>query len=199
MIHLTNPLIRQFLEQEGLPDPEPDRIHLLGLRGARVVKEPHTITRVKALPDHYDDLVVLFGKELWAFPATVDPGHTYTWAPLNPRGCAHLANGGPYLFRKGLHKKKRALVQAEAFLVWRDRNRNGLQDSDERARMESGIGLNLHRGGASARVGPWSAGCQVLPTAGGAWDLFERIVWASPQTEFHYWLADASRLPVGGG
>ena len=191
MIELSNTYIREIIELQGWARPEDEKLHLFGIRSARI-EGPRTIARIRPLPDQYDDTLVCFGVAFALFPCTVDPGIKYQWAPINRRGTAHLADGGPYRFRKGLHRGKPALVQSDAFKIWRDRNKNGKQDANEPAQWESGIGINLHRGGSAPRVGPWSAGCQVLPAQD--FPRFWSVIEASGQREFAYWLIDGTRL-----
>ena len=192
VIRLTNDLLRDYIVRVlGAPEPAAGRTHLIGLRSARVLDRT-SITRIHPLPNQYDDVLILFGKQLAAFPCTVDPGLRYNWRPINPRGTAHLCNGGPYPYVRGLHRRKPALVQDGPVRIWRDENRNGVRDNGEKCHPENGIGINIHRGGSSAIVDAWSAGCQVIPL--GEWPEFWECVKASGQTRFEYYLGNASEL-----
>jgi hypothetical protein len=169
---ITNSIIRAAIERAGLPEPEPGRLHLCGVRvGAQG-------------SDRYDDLLLVFGTELHSFPCTVDPGRTFTLRPEHPQGCAHLT-WGRWRYRIGTHKGRAALVQAAPVTVRRDRDRDGVAEAGEP--LSSGwLGLNIHRGGSSPSVGSWSAGCQVLPER--SFVAFWKLIEASGQREFWYYL-----------
>jgi len=104
---------------------------------------------------------------LFAFPATTDPGLYWRLHPMNALGTAMLK---PDQYRGawklGKHKGKyNALVQGKDVTVYRDADRDSLLEPDE-GNTETGMfGINIHRSNpqqASANVDKWSAGCQVL-------------------------------------
>jgi hypothetical protein len=197
-LKLNNGLIRSFIQHQGLAAPAPDLLHLVGIRSAQLhwndpdgsiwisVQEPRF--------DQYDDLIGCFGAGLYLGPGTVDPGRWYTQHPMNAGGCAHLADGGPYLFEKGLHHGLPAWRQAGGFRIRRDADRDG--DGDGTVIVAHGCGIDLHRGGADHPgvdlVGRWSAGCQVprLDTFLRLWSISERYA----QREWRYWLLDGWAL-----
>lgn len=191
-IEITNNLIRSYLERLGHA-AAPGRLHILGLRGADCLG-PTTITRNRNEPNRYNDTICLFGTHLECFRATVDPGRTWTRNPSNPKGAAHLENGR-WQYRFGPHRKRPALVQAGPVVVRRDRDRDDLAEPGEP--LDRGwFGINIHAGGTAPTVDAWSAGCQVI--AGGwtgkPWTRFYRLLKASGQGEFEYFLVDAKGL-----
>jgi hypothetical protein len=190
VLTLTNARIREALAALGYPAPAPGQLHLLGVRGAVPVSANVLRPGANHL-DRYDDSLVLFGTTLHAYRATVDPGKRYTDQPQNAAGCAHLVNGY-WRYQRGLHKGIPALIQAAPVTVRRDRDRDGDDEAGEP--VETGMfGINLHPGGNGAQpVGPWSAGCQVIPREG--WPSFWEHVLASGQRHFGYWLLDAKDL-----
>ena len=196
-IQLSNALIRDAISRLKLQAPAPNDLHLVGIRGAVPISSM-TIRTGSNQPDHYDDTIACFGTELQAYRGSVDPGLFYTKKPLNPEGCAHLINGGPYRFKRGLHKGHPALRQAEPFPFWRDADRDTVRDAtslEAKVRREM-IGLDLHAGGTSTVVGPHSAACQVIHGgyAGKPWQEFYDTCSRSGQRTFLYWLLNAQDL-----
>lgn len=106
---------------------------------------------------------------LFAFPATTDPGLYWRENPMNVKGAAILKPGqyrGSH--RIGQHKGYVALQQKGPVTVYRDADRNAKLDVDESTTDEGMFGINIHRASiqrASMQVGRWSAGCQVLQDA----------------------------------
>lgn len=103
------------------------------------------------------------------FRATTDPGLYYRKNPLNVSGTAVLAAGvHPGLWKVGVHKGYPAFQQKGVARVHRDGDRD--DRAEEVGPTTSGMyGINLHRtsvSGTSAIVDKWSAGCQVMATAG---------------------------------
>lgn len=193
MIRLANDMIRAALARLGHPAPEPGRLHLLGIRGATPTSATE-ITRIENLADRYNDTITPFGSEIVAMVATVDPGATFTRSPLHPQGCAHLLNGA-WTYKRGLHRGRRALVQAAPVRIWRDRDKDFARDPHEM--VESGFfGINIHAGGAGPAVGSWSAGCQVIAGGwdGAPWQTLMRLVRAADQATYRYYLIDADDL-----
>ncbi len=144
-----------------------DYINLVGVRGWAGGRH------VENLFNAYNDtLFVVVGgmvRAVEAFQATVDPGQL---REPNPHGVAHLAPGH-YLYKSGIHRgREKALVQARPVTVLRYFD----EDPDRMAPMrERGwFGINIHRGGTSASVGPWSAGCQVIH--GSRWPRFLELI-----------------------
>jgi hypothetical protein len=103
------------------------------------------------------------------FRATTDPGRAYLGAPMRPDGTAILVPGHyPGSHRLGRHKGYPALVQAGTLRVWRDATKDHRYDVGPVHAAPPSCGINIHAaaddvaGMVSARVGRWSAGCQVL-------------------------------------
>lgn len=190
ILNLTNDLIRRAVSAAGFGIPAPNRLHLLGVRGATPLS-PISLRPGPNVPDRYNDSLVVFGTSLRAFLASVDPGAGPTQHPSNPAGCAHLVNGH-WVYQLGLHKGHPALVQAAPVTVWRDRNKD--QNRDPREVTEAGwFGINIHAGGNGLAVGGNSAGCQVIHGGwdGEAWQAFYGLCVRSGHTRFDYFLLDA--------
>ena len=100
------------------------------------------------------------------FPATTDPGLYWRENPMNAKGTA-LLKPGQYrgAYQIGSHKGAPALVQAADLPVYRDDDRDGFIEADEK-KLDTGMfGINIHRANredVSREVGKWSAGCQVV-------------------------------------
>lgn len=117
-----------------------------------------------------DLLCVLYCDEdfinLFAFPATTDPGWYWRENPMNVDGTAILKEGqyrGAYQI--GKHKEYPALQQKRPMVVYRDSNRDKMLDLDPGTEEEGVFGINIHRASshrASDIVDKWSAGCQVF-------------------------------------
>ena len=70
----------------------------------------------------------------------------------------------------GFHQQKsdhKALVQTGKVTVYRDSNKDDLYQLNE-SKVDTGLfGINIHgsnKVGSSAKIGKWSAGCQVFST-----------------------------------
>ena len=102
---------------------------------------------------------------LFAFPATTDPGLYWRQHPMNVKGTAML-KPGQYrsAWELGYHQGKyEALTQCKDVTVYRDADRDNLAETGPE---DTGrFGINIHRANAkqaSSQVDKWSAGCQVL-------------------------------------
>lgn len=161
------------------PDYEvkPGDLCIFGIRNGRFIEETEDgIVVEKAVKpigsDSYDDTIILYGPVLRGFRATTDPGKYYTEKPLNRSGAAHLRPGN-WLYRRGLHRGKPGLVQAAKVSIRRDMDRDSKPEGNEP--IEVGwFGINFHPGGASDKIGLWSAGCQVIHGGreGSQWKRF---------------------------
>lgn len=103
---------------------------------------------------------------IFAFPATTDPGAYYRQNPINVRGTA-IMKPGQYrgAYKVGRHKGYKALQQAGSITVFRDNNRDLELDTDGASEQQGLHAINIHRASrvrASTRVEKWSAGCQVM-------------------------------------
>ena len=103
---------------------------------------------------------------MFAFPATTDPGTFYRENPLNVRGTA-IMKPGQYrrAYIVGRHKGYKALQQVGPITVYRDNNKDDELDTTGSDEDEGLHAVNIHRANrerASTRVEKWSAGCQVM-------------------------------------
>lgn len=124
-------------------------------------------TRANKFNDHLVVMWLWDGQwNLFAFPATTDPGVYWRNNPMRVEGTAVLVPGqyrGAYQI--GEHKSYPALVQRKDVKVYRDDNRDDVLDLDPTTIQEGMFGINIHRASASkpsTTVDKWSAGCQVL-------------------------------------
>ncbi len=120
--------------------------------------------------NRFDDWLAVFYwyDEVWnlfAFPATTDPGTYYRQNPLNVRGTAILKPGQ---YRHAYQLEGLGLQGFAAggpMTVYRDDNMDDELDVDG-VEEDSGLhAINVHRASrqrASTRVDKWSAGCQVV-------------------------------------
>ena len=150
--------------------PAENHVHLLAVRGWK---------DGEAVPnrlDEYNDTIHVVSWDgsparVYPFPASVDPGRL---REPDPRGTAHLVAGN-YRYRLGLHRgRERALVQAGPVEVMRY---SDITPDAVPIREEGWFGINMHRGGTGAAVGPWSAGCQVIH--GSLWHAFLHLLLAA--------------------
>lgn len=146
-------------------------------------------------PDSYDDIQILIWKHdgIWyinKYEVSVDPGKHYLLNPMNPNGTAIIPRGQyKKLWKVGLHKGYKALVQNMPITIIRDFDKDEVLDftlpyavqydqiikngniieykkaSKVICRTEYGLfGLNCHRAskyGTNEVVGLYSAGCTV--------------------------------------
>lgn len=126
--------------------------------------------------DDFDDIIGFAwidgdGKpQIYLCPATTDPGAHYLANPVNPAGTAILVPGFYQdMYKPGMHRGQyRALVQVNPCKYVRDNNKDNRLDFYQQRIYTGLIGLNLHRAlrqGRATKVGPHSAGCQVLQLA----------------------------------
>ena len=102
----------------GLPAPEAGKLHTMGIRGAvPIALGPSPALKIKTTAGMTRFLV--FGQELECFLGTCDPGKWYGQHPINPKGTAHLVEGGPYSYAKGKHKGHSAVVEDGPVKIWR--------------------------------------------------------------------------------
>lgn len=158
----------------------PYNLNLIGIRGPN------------RCPDNWDDTFLVlyqdnFGKnQIKIFGAfTTDPGKYYLQNPIDPAqaGCAIVAPGQyRSVWSTGLHKGYDALVQKGSIDVFRDNNKNGYLNFVSR-KSQSGIEINLHKGGGESIVGVNSAGCQVFQSGS---DLTTVLGLAKQQKAYGY-------------
>jgi hypothetical protein len=206
-IELSTEIIWDLLKSQ-MPKPlcDPTRLDICGLRGAQKVSAT-SVRLVENLPNRYNDSIVLFGRKLLVFEASVDPGQRYTEQPIEGTGgCAHLMDGR-WEYRRGRHLGAHdALVEHKSVSIWRDWNKNYERDTDPKSKSYDkretevyrgmGFGIHIHAGGPEEAVGPHSAGCQVIRGGwdGVQWQTFWREVKASPQQVFFYYLLNGHML-----
>jgi hypothetical protein len=136
--------------------------------------------------EDYDDKCWVW----WYFKGEIDESHYYT-ITTNP-GTYYLRNPiagtkgtailvpGQYLgcWALGSHKGQPAFIQTEGKVkVYRDADKDGELDTDQKTIEEGYFGINLHHGSlADANViGKWSAGCQVWRFADAHQKLIQKI------------------------
>jgi len=97
--------------------------------------------------------------------ATTEPGHFYTWNPLNPKGAARIAFGQYKAWVVGRHKGTQpALVQREKVRLHRDLNKDGFRSKTDPIVVGKTFGINQHStrpGTPPELVDSYSAGCLV--------------------------------------
>lgn len=163
---------------------------IFGIRGAVPDSDGDLIPSPQTF-DKYDDTIGFLNKDsCHVYLGTVDPGKKYTDQPMNVNGCAHMVNGF-YDYKRGIHIDHPAFIQAGKIKIWRDKNRNGINDDGI---IEEGFfAVDLHAGsGNKLHIYGWSAGCQ--NTCGDwnskDWKEFQSTLYASPQEIFKYCLLD---------
>tara|TARA_B100001123_G_scaffold356893_1_gene410779 strand:+ start:6449 stop:7285 length:837 start_codon:yes stop_codon:yes gene_type:complete len=129
-------------------------------------------------PNSFDDTFGCAYTEngLWTvhyWPSTTDPGTYWLDNPMKVAGTAILIPGQYHAWKIDGHGKTKyeALCQRAAPVkVWRDSNKDDVLDHNPESVDEGWFGINLHRSSLStdtmeeavdAKVGKWSAGCQV--------------------------------------
>jgi hypothetical protein len=155
-----------------------DNVNIWGIRAGT-----NNPLDLPAIDDKWNDLIGVSWQDkdgYWherVYPGTTDPGVKYIKHPINSDGTAVLVPGqyrGAY--KLGLHKGRPALVQRgrTPVTVWR-LDKDGLREKETWANqvhpeqaswayLTGWFGLNIHDGvGAGDLIGPWSAGCQVIP------------------------------------
>ena len=196
---ISNRILREYILSTG-HTVTTGTVRLIGIRGAVPYSNDELSLRENTL-DHWNDTVGIWGGEWQLQTATVEPGLYYTQNPLNAKGAAHLLrleNGGrPWTFKWGQHLSKyEALIQAEDFVVQRDKNKNGVIDPTE-PKDTGDFGIHIHWGGEGWSVGKWSAGCQVIQGGGqtdSPWREFKKALKSTGQDEFVYYLIDGHAL-----
>jgi hypothetical protein len=156
-------LIRSVFKKKGYEFFEKGQFNLniVGIRSA------------KREAGSFEDYIAVIYKDNFDFwqceyyPATTDAGTYWLKHPMNAKGTALLAPGqykGAY--RKGLHKGQyEALVQSSPVKVFRDNNKDFINDYDTSTIEEGLFGINIHRSNPifeSEVNSRWSAGCQVF-------------------------------------
>lgn len=190
IVRLDNAALRAVISEHLKVMPADGKLHLWGAPGAR----PKGEMAIEQTPDTFDvfsDVIGCFGVSWLLCRGTTAPGRTYTGRPLNKLGAAHLMPGA-WLYKPGLHKGKKALVQAAPVRVQRDQDRDGTAEPGEPIQVGN-FAVNIHRGGsAKLPVGSWSAGCQVI--VGEDFPAFLALCEQSKQSEFNYYLLESSWL-----
>jgi len=98
---------------------------------------------------------------------TTDAGTYWMRNPMNQKGTAMLVpNQYSNCWKIGMHKGKYpALVQCAPVAVYRDNNRDKIEDFDESTIEVGNFGINIHRSNPVCElvdIGRYSAGCQVF-------------------------------------
>lgn len=103
---------------------------------------------------------------LFTFPGTTDPGTYYLEYPMNVKGTAILVPGQyRCVYKPGIHNGKQlAFRQQKPMRYYRDSNKDGILDYDEKDIFEDNAYTNFHYASEVnilIGIGKWSAGCQV--------------------------------------
>ena len=169
-IELDSRLLREYARLQGWDVPQGGRAFIWAVRNG--VLYPYGSGRVievrQGIPDQWDDTIGLAGTVWGMYQGTTDPGARFAKRPMNPKGTAWVTPG-VHKFRVGHHKRPRflapnALVQDGPMWIRRDRDRDGRPTDSDGPRTHEDTGIHIHEGGSVLRpVGPWSAGCLVLP------------------------------------
>lgn len=130
------------------------------------------IRNENAKPNFFDDTIcVLFKDEylddtLLTFSCTTDPGLFWLEHPITVEGCAIMKEGNyKDVYKIGLHKGYKALVQIGNIHYVRDNNKDGVLDFDKGKDFFGVFATNIHHAAMpenSVIVEKWSAGCQVI-------------------------------------
>lgn len=160
--------VKRALERKGYAfndDGKPYHLNLVGVRS------PSTAI------NSFDDKMILVyrddsGKQCAKeYAITTDPGEYYTQQKLLNKAGAAILVPGQYtdVYQLGKHRNKyEALVQLGGKVrVWRDGNKDDKLDRAGEIH-EGWYGINIHRAGSTgttAKVGRYSAGCQVFQNA----------------------------------
>lgn len=150
--------ILRSLQKQKYTVLEDGRWNLVGVRAAT----GHT--------NRFDDELYLIrrtakGWEQYVFPITTDPGTYYLTTPLNGTATAAVVPGQyPDSHAFGMHKGQYpALVQVGRMKVYRDGNRDMIQDYRPENVTSGVYGINIHKASSNSQtVDKWSAGCQVF-------------------------------------
>lgn len=135
-------------------------VNLIGLRN-----------NVQTVTDEFTDEIVIFYKinnKLlhFTYPCTTIAGAHYFKNPMLPEFGTAILAPGQYRssYALGYHYGLPALVQVGNVSVYRDNNRDLIQDLDPQTLTAgSWYGINIHYSWNKTKIGRWSAGCQVLP------------------------------------
>ena len=154
-------VIELVQKRGGIVDKMPYHLNLVGVRD---VSNINTFND-RLIYFYYDSNENIVVAEINRF--TTDPGLKSLKRPVNPKGCAILAEGWhPNMWRKGLHRGRYdAFVQNAPVKVYRDKNRDSKYDMNPTTIDKGIFGINLHRANearTSIIVDGWSAGCQVV-------------------------------------
>jgi hypothetical protein len=200
---INNSTLRDYAEYCGAPRPADGQLHLVGISGCRIYTQNAgqiTLSVQTPRPNQYDDLVGFFGTDFGLFPGTVDPGRYYSQNPLRPQGCAHTvsldAPGGTVFKRVlGLHKGRKAFIQQGPIVIWRDTDKDMVQDTGEYPRSEILVGCNEHRmGDLEEDIQLWSAGC--WGAMNDYWEELYARAAAPAQPAYLNWQFTGSKLGV---
>lgn len=163
---LTQDFVDSIHEQNKLALKD-EAVWLLGIRGFDLTEGS---PRKNDFGIYDDTIVVCFRGGIEAYEATTDPSKQYIDNPVNKEGTAVL-RPGVWTYKLGLHRGNAAFVQDDSVVVYRlDRGGHYVIGSDGRAKIHSGFfGINIHSGGTTNEVGPFSAGCQAVACHDHAW------------------------------
>lgn len=156
--HEYHALVEALWTASGWPWwTKPFDLNLFGIRSASDV------------PDAWDDVIGVAyvdnagARRCERWVATTDPGRHYLEHPMTPLGTVVVEPGYHRgLWAPGLHTGYPALVQVGTLTYRRDGDLDAVIDRDGTLIESTGNGVNLHHGSGAAKVGRYSAGCQVV-------------------------------------
>jgi hypothetical protein len=124
----------------------------------------------------YDDFISCIFKDennnwkCFYWKATTDAGTYWLAKPMNQKGTALVVpNQYRGIYKMGLFKNRyKALVQSKPIKVYRDNNRDKIQDYNSSTIDEGMFGIQIHKSNPKLESfinDKWSAGCQVFASA----------------------------------
>lgn len=201
-IDLASKVIRYMREQNYFISRGPKRYNIIYLEGcdhngtpnADKLNEWNDRSILLEIPDYRTPKIIA------NWPATTEPGATYTYKPMNPGGAFRIAFGQYRAWCFGLHGRTQypALLQCGRVAGYRDKNKDGLRTGDLLVAGEH-FGINQHHGYDMPRVSEGSAGCLVRKNVEDHEVFMEflcgdRRYQANPNYIFHTTIIDATQL-----
>lgn len=162
-------------------DTKPFKLNIVGIRTDNPINQDKFDDKLAYF--YYDDKGNLQGK---VAIGTTDPSTYFLRNPMAPQGAAIL-KGGQYkdAYQLGTHRGKyRALVQRKDVVVFRDNDRDGYTDFNNK--IQTGLfGINIHKASTKSNIafiGEDSAGCQVFQNEK---DFNEMMKYAEKSAQTH--------------
>jgi len=162
LVYTLKNIVKTIKDKGYEVDTKPFKLNIVGIRTDTPVNQDKFDDKIAYF--YYDDKGKLQGR---VTIGTTDPSTYFLKNPMVSRGAAIL-KGGQYkdAYSLGIHRGKyRALVQTKPVVVFRDNDRDGYTDFNNKT--QSGLfGINIHRATKNKQnatiIGEDSAGCQVF-------------------------------------